>query len=255
MPILHQADTKKSSQLFDPTAPALELAGLNFAYPDGHAAIRGVSLTIHPGEKVALVGPNGSGKSTLLLNLIGIFQGDGQVKISSVPVIEENLALIRARVGLVFQNPDDQLFSPTVYEDVAFGPLYMGLPEEDVHSRAKYALEQVGMEDYAGRLSYHLSAGEKKRVAIATVLSMQPEVIVLDEPTAGLDPRARRSLIDLLTELPQTLLVATHDLRMVGELLPRTLILDQGKIVADGSTRALLSDTALIESHGLERIT
>jgi len=156
-------------------------------------------------------------------------------------------------VGLVFQNPDDQLFSPTVFEDVAFGPLHMGLPEDEVRARVTSALEQVGMNDHAQRLSHHLSIGQKKRVAIATVLSMDPEILVLDEPSAGLDPRARRSLITLLRDLPQTLLVSTHDMLMVRELFPRMVIMDEGQVVADGPTETLLDDVPLLETHGLER--
>jgi len=156
-------------------------------------------------------------------------------------------------VGLVFQNPDDQLFSPTVYDDVAFGPLYQGLAEAEVRARVEAALAAVQMEGYAGRVSHHLSMGEKKRIAIATVLSMRPEVLVLDEPTAGLDPRARRGLIHLLDELPLTMLVSTHDLHMVQELFTRTVIMDNGRVVADGLTEELLRDEALLNAHGLER--
>ncbi len=163
-----------------------------------------------------------------------------------------NLALIRAKVGVVFQNPDDQLFSPSVYEDVAFGPLHMGLPEDEVHRRVEQALELVGMQAYGDRLSHHLSAGEKKRISIATVLSMQPDILVLDEPTAGLDPRARRGLIQLLKEFPLTILVSTHDMHMVAGLFPRMVIMDEGRIVADGPTEVLLNDVSLLEAHGLE---
>ncbi len=156
-------------------------------------------------------------------------------------------------VGLVFQNPDDQLFSPTVYDDVAFGPLYQGLPTAEIHQRVSEALAAVRMDDYAQRVSHHLSVGEKKRISIATVLSMKPEVLVLDEPTAGMDPRARRSLIQLLDELPLTMLVSTHDMLMVRELFPRMVIMDEGRVVADGPTQALMNDVALLEAHGLER--
>jgi cobalt/nickel transport system ATP-binding protein len=164
-----------------------------------------------------------------------------------------NLPLIRAKVGLVFQNPDDQLFSPTVFEDVAFGPLHMGLPEAEVRTRVALALEQVRMSHYTERLSHHLSVGEKKRIAIATVLAMGPEILVLDEPSAGLDPRARRSLINLLRELPLTMLVSTHDMLMVRELFPRMVIMDEGQVVADGPTEILMDNVALLEAHGLER--
>jgi cobalt/nickel transport system ATP-binding protein len=202
---------------------------------------------------VALVGPNGAGKSTLLLHLNGIFSGQGLIQVAGIAVDRGNLPQIRAKVGLVFQNPDDQLFSPTVFEDVAFGPLHMGLPEDEVRRRVERALDQIGMRAYAERLSHHLSVGEKKRIAIATVLSMDPEILVFDEPSAGLDPRARRTLIHLLRDLPLTMLVSTHDMLMVRELFPRMVMMDEGRVVADGPTERLLDDAALLEAHGLER--
>jgi cobalt transport protein ATP-binding subunit len=229
----------------------IEVTNLRFAYPDGHEVLRGISFHIAPCEKVALIGPNGAGKSTLLLHLNGILRGSGEVKVCGTLVDDENIGLVRASVGLVFQDPDDQLFSPTVEEDIAFGPLHMGLPTEDIRRRTKDALAEVGLSGYERRLSHHLSGGEKKRAAIATVLSMQPEILVLDEPTAGLDPRARRSFIHLLTQLPMTMLVSTHDLAMAAEVLPRTLVLDEGVILADGPTDHILSDTLLLEKHGL----
>ena len=232
---------------------SIEIDNLSFAYPDGHPALHQVSLHIQPSEKVALVGPNGAGKSTLILHLNGILTGKGDICVAGLPVIKENLAKVRARVGMVFQNPDDQLFSPTVYEDVAYGPLYQGLPAGEVLTRVNEALAVVNMREYAQRVSHHLSMGEKKRIAIATVLSMRPEVLVLDEPTAGLDPRARRSLINLLDELPLTMLVSTHDMLMVRDLFPRTVIMDEGCIVADGPTGKLLQDEALLNAHGLEQ--
>ncbi|MBU4225963.1 MAG: energy-coupling factor ABC transporter ATP-binding protein, partial [Chloroflexi bacterium] len=203
--------------------------------------------------KVALVGPNGAGKSTLMLHLNGILSGNGKITVSGLAMDKKHLPVIRAMVGLVFQNPDDQLFSPTVFEDVAFGPLHMGLPEAEVKARVTAALTQVRMEAYADRLSHHLSVGEKKRIAIASVLSMNPQILVLDEPSAGLDPRARRGLINLLRELPVTMLVASHDLRMVRELFPRMVVMDEGKIVADGPTGELMKDEKLLEAHGLEK--
>lgn len=231
----------------------IEVHNLAFQYPDGTAALRGVSFVIQPGEKVALVGPNGAGKSTLMLHLNGILRGQGQVKVCGLAVEDRNLGKIRAAVGLVFQDPDDQLFSPTVFDDVAFGPLYMGLSGEEVRRRTQAALADVRMSGYAQRVSHHLSVGEKKRIAIATVLSMQPEILVLDEPSAGLDPRSRRGLIHLLQELPQTMLISTHDLRLVAEVASRTLIMDAGQLVADGPTVAVLQDVALLENHGLEK--
>lgn len=232
---------------------ALIVESLDFSYPDGHVALREVALRVDRGEKVALVGPNGAGKSTLMLHLNGILAGDGEVHVAGLPVTRANLPVIRGKVGLVFQNPDDQLFSPTVFEDVAFGPLHMGLPEAEVRERVGEALVQVGMGDYAGRLSHHLSMGEKKRIAIATVLSMEPDILVLDEPTAGLDPRARRNLITLLDELSITMLVSTHDMLMVRELFPRMVIMDEGRIVADARTEQLMADVELLEARGLER--
>jgi cobalt/nickel transport system ATP-binding protein len=225
---------------------------LRFSYPDGRAALRGVSLRVEPGERVALVGPNGAGKSTLMLHLNGILRGQGQVRVCGQSLDNGHLGQVRAAVGLVFQDPDDQLFSPTVYEDVAFGPLHMGLPADEVRRRVDRALDAVDMADYARRVSHHLSVGEKKRIAIATVLSMDAQVLVLDEPTAGLDPRARRGIINLLRAMPCTILASTHDLLFVRELFPRMVIMDQGRIVADGATEALLADAALLEAHGLE---
>jgi cobalt/nickel transport system ATP-binding protein len=232
---------------------SIEIDNLSFTYPDGHPALRQVSMHIQPGEKVALVGPNGAGKSTLVLHLNGILTGQGSLCVAGLPVIKENLGQVRGRVGLVFQNPDDQLFSPTVYDDVAFGPLYQGFTSEQVRQRVDEALKVVNMSEYAQRVSHHLSTGEKKRIAIATVLSMKPEVLVLDEPTAGLDPRARRSLIHLLDELPITMMVSTHDLHMVQEIFPRTIVMDEGRIVADGQTCDLMSDESLLNAHGLEK--
>ncbi len=231
----------------------IEIEHLSFRYPDGRPALYDVSLQIGMGEKVALVGPNGAGKSTLLLHLNGILTPvAGKVRACGLDMRKENLGKVRAGVGLVFQNPDDQLFSPTVFDDVAFGLLYQGLPEVDVRARVAQALATVGIADYAERVPYHLSMGEKKRVALATVLAMDPEILVLDEPTGGLDPRGRRSFINLLRSLPQTMLVATHDLNMVRELFPRTVVLDGGRVVADGATADILSDASLLAAHGLE---
>ena len=234
---------------------AINVRGLDFAYPDGHVALRGINLCVGPGERVALVGPNGAGKSTLMLHLNGILKGQhGTIQVGDLEVTAANLRKVRAAVGIVFQNPDDQLFSPTVFDDVAYGPIYMGLPETHVRQRVALALEQMNMQAYAARTSHHLSLGEKKRIAIATVLAMEPNVLLLDEPSAGLDPRARRTLIQLLGKLAPTMLVSTHDLRLVRELCPRTIILDEGRVVADGTTGELLVDEELMQRHGLETV-
>ena len=235
---------------------AIRVARLTFSYPDGRRALDEVSLGVEPGEKVALVGPNGAGKSTLMLHLNGILRsadGNGQIEVGGLMLNDATLGQIRAWVGLVFQNPDDQLFSPRVWQDVAFGPLHMGLPQDEVRARVDRSLAAVGMGDYGDRLSHHLSVGEKKRIAIATVLSMDPKILALDEPTAGLDPRARRSLIALLRSLKQqTLLISTHDMRLADELCSRAVVLDGGRVVADGPAAEILHDADLMARHGLE---
>ena len=231
--------------------PIIEISQLSFHYPDGKLALNEISLKVVPGEKIALVGANGAGKSTLLLHLNGIFEGRGQILIKGMEVKKNNLGQIRALVGVVFQNPDDQLFSPTVFDDVAYGPIYQGLDKKTVQGKVDQALAAVHMTEFADRNPYHLSGGEKKRIAIATVLSMHPEILVFDEPTAGLDPRSRRELIELLYKLPQTILIATHDLGLAELLTSRTILLDQGRIVADGLTTSILNDGDLLETHGL----
>jgi cobalt transport protein ATP-binding subunit len=240
----------------EPTTAAgsILIEHLHFRYPDGTVALRGIELTVEPGEKVALVGPNGAGKSTLLLHLNGILAAShGSVSIDGTTVEPATVKRIRAAVGLVFQDPDDQLFSPTVRDDVAFGPIHMGVPEPELHHRVERALGAVGMGGFEGRVPHHLSLGQRKRISVATVLSMDPSVLAFDEPTAGLDPRGRRDLMGVMASRGETLLVSTHDLAMVTEALPRMVIIDEGVVVADGASERLLDDEALLEAHGLER--
>ena len=233
---------------------AIELEHLHYAYPDGTEALRGIDLRIDEGEKVALVGPNGAGKSTLMLHLNGINRPThGTVRIRGEAVTPQTVRKVRAAVGLVFQDPDDQLFSPTVFDDVAYGPLHQGHDADAIHARVEAALDAVGMAGSERRIPSRLSIGQRKRVALATVLSMDPSVLVFDEPSAGLDPRGRRQLIGLLGGLTQTLIVATHDMRLVSEVLPRTIVMDEGVVAADGPTAEILADAALLEAHGLER--
>lgn len=229
----------------------LEVRHLSFDYPDGRRALQDISFRVEEGEKVALLGANGAGKSTLLMHLNGILQGDGQVLVKGMQVNKDNLGAIRAAVGLVFQNPDDQLFSSTVFEDVAYGPRYQGLRPEDVQGRVGAALAAVGMEGFDDRNPYYLSNGEKKRIATATVLSMRVEVLLLDEPTASLDPRGKRELIAFLTRQPQTMLVATHDLHLASQLASRAILLSRGQVVFDGDLSRILADEEMLAEHGL----
>ncbi len=231
----------------------VEVDSLSFCYPDGQQALTDIRLTVQRGETVAVIGPNGAGKSTLLLHLNGILRSDGVVRISGRQVNDENLRWVRSRVGLVFQNPDDQLFSPTVFDDVAFGPINIGYSEAEVRERVTRALDWIGLTGYEQRSPHHLSLGERKRVALATVLSMSPEILVIDEPTSNLDPRSKWSLIDLLQKLPMTKIVATHDLELVGALCLRTIVLDHGQVIADGATSHILADMDLLGAHGLAR--
>ncbi len=231
----------------------VDIRGLAYAYPDGHQALYGVNLNIHQGERVALLGPNGAGKTTLILHLNGILTaGAGTVAISGLPVTRPNLTEIRRRVGVVFQDPDDQLFMPTVHDDVAFGPANLGVRGEELENRVRDALAVVGMEAHAQRPPHHLSFGQRRRVAVATVLAMRPEILVLDEPTSNLDPFSRRELADIITGLDVTVLIVTHDLPYALQLCERAVILSDGTIAADGPTRDILADAELMGTHRLE---
>lgn len=233
--------------------PSLEVLGLSYVYPDGHQALHDVDLHVHHGERVALLGPNGAGKTTLLLHLNGIFRpAAGTVRVAGLDITDESLMEVRRRVGIVFQDPDDQLFMPTVGQDVAFGPANFGVEGEELDRRVTEALGAVSMVDALERAPHHLSYGERRRVAIATVLAMRPEILVLDEPTSNLDPASRRELIDVLRGLPITQLLVTHDLPFALELCPRALVMDEGRIVAGDATVEILSDEALMKTHRLE---
>ncbi|UGQ09611.1 energy-coupling factor ABC transporter ATP-binding protein [Yinghuangia sp. ASG 101] len=237
--------------------PSLEVSGLAFAYPDGQQALFGVDLRIGRGERVALLGPNGAGKTTLVLHLNGILSADtgtgqGTVRVAGLEVAKPNLGEIRRRVGIVFQDPDDQLFMPTVREDVAFGPANLGMRGAALDERVAEALASVGMAEFADRPPHHLSFGQRRRVAVATVLAMRPEILVLDEPSSNLDPASRRELAEIVGRLDVTVLMVTHDLPFALELCERSLVLSGGVIAADGPTRRLLADAALMEAHRLE---
>jgi cobalt/nickel transport system ATP-binding protein len=238
-------------------SPAIQVANLTYRYHDGTEALRGVSFSVAPGECVGLLGPNGSGKSTVLLHLNGILPEklgwNGTVQVLGQPVTPDNIEKVRRQVGLVFQDPDDQLFCPTVEEDVSFGPEQLGLSEAEVKARVASALAQVGLEGFGRRATHHLSHGEKRRACLAGVLACEPAVLVLDEPTSDLDPRGRREFKALLRRVTATKLIATHDLELVVELCSRAIVLDRGSIVADGPVTELLNNEALMLAHGLER--
>jgi cobalt/nickel transport system ATP-binding protein len=235
------------------SAPAIQISGVQFTYPDGHVALDGVDLTVEHGERVAVLGPNGAGKTTLMLHLNGIHTpARGTVNIGGLAVAKPNLGEIRRRVGIVFQDPDDQLFMPTVRQDVAFGPANLGLGGDELGARVDDALRAVGMEEHADRAPHHLSFGERRRVALATVLSMHPDVLVLDEPSSNLDPAARRELADILTGLAITIVLVTHDLPYALQLCRRSVLLNHGRVVADDDTPAILGNGALLAANRLE---
>jgi cobalt/nickel transport system ATP-binding protein len=236
---------------------ALTISHLSYHYPDGTAALQEVSVAIEENECVGLIGPNGSGKSTLLLHINGILPeklgGDSRVSVFGEKLRAENLAAIRRAVGLLFQDPDDQLFCPTVFDDVAFGPQQFGESQSAVRGSVAEALEEVGLKGFEARSPHHLSGGEKQRVCLAGILACHPRLLALDEPTSDLDPRGKRELVALLQRLPATKIIATHDLELVVKLCSRALVMDGGRIVADGSTIELLSNEELMLKHGLEK--
>lgn len=229
----------------------VETRDLTYSYPDGTQALDGLSLIVNEGEMVGVIGPNGAGKSTLLLHLNGILGHNGSVRVSGMELNRANLKEIRRKVGIIFQNPDDQLFCPTVFDDVAFGPRNLKVPEDKVARRVKQSLEAVGLAGFEERSAFHLSFGQKKRVAIATVLSMEPELLVIDEPSSNLDPGARRSIIQLLRDLGGTQIIVSHDLELVSQLCQRVIILNNGRKIAEGTTREILRDQALLKANGL----
>jgi len=234
------------------STPVIEIKGLGFHYPDGTTALVDVDLHIHQGERVALLGPNGAGKTTLILHMNGIhLPQTGSVAVSGFPVTDMNLLDIRRRVGIVFQDPDDQLFMPTVREDVGFGPANLGLSGRDLEERVNQALAAVEVTDLADRPPSHLSFGQKRRVSIAGVMAMQPEILILDEPTSNLDPASRVDLTAILDDLDVTQLIVTHDLLYALEVCERSVVIDAGRIVADGPTREVLGDEALLSAHRL----
>ena len=237
--------------------PAVEVLNLDFHYPENRQALKGISFQIKKGETLALIGPNGAGKSTLLMHLNGILPNVlgnvPNVIVDGLPVNEENIWKIRRDVGLLFQDPDDQLFCPTVYEDVSFGPVQFGSDPNEIKKIVAGALEKVGLSGYETRSPHHLSSGEKQRVCLAGVLSCHPKVLALDEPTRGLDPRGRRQFMTLIRSIDATKIIATHDLELVAEVCSRAIVMDEGSIVADGSTHKILSDELLMLSHGLEK--
>lgn len=232
---------------------ALEIRHLSYTYPDGHPALEDINLQVQKGECLGLVGPNGAGKSTLLLHINGLLSGNGgEVRVLGEPISKQNLGWVRNKVGLVFQNPDDQLFCPTLFEDVAFGPLNSRIPQEEISGRVAAALGKVGLTGFENRSPHHMSVGEKRKASLATILSMDPEIIVLDEPSSNLDPRSRKELIELLATFPQTRIIATHDMEMVLQLCDRVVVLAQGRIMASGSPEEVLADEALLQTNGLE---
>ena len=253
MPEMTGSSSPQPVRVAESGTAALLVEHLAYAYPDGHQALFGVNLRLRPGERVALLGPNGAGKTTFVMHLNGVISGgSGRIEVAGMPVDKANLKEIRRRVGVVFQDPDDQLFMPTARQDVAFGPANFGLRGEELDARVRKALDAVGMGDFADRSPLHLSGGQRRRVALATVLACDPEILVLDEPSANLEPVARRELAEVLLGLDRTMLMVTHDLPYALQLCTRSVVIDDGVVVADGPTREILADTELLAAHRLE---
>ena len=232
----------------------VKIKDLTVKYPDGTTAVDSITMNINDGEHLALIGANGAGKSSLILSMVGVLPSDGSVEIDGVRLERSTLTEIRRRAGVVFQNPDDQLFLPTIYDDIAFGPRNMGLDEESIRYRVEDRLKLLGIEHLRDRTALKLSGGEKRMAAMATVLAMKPSVMILDEPTAFLDPKARRNLINVLKSLPHTMLIATHDLTFAAEVCKRAVVLRRGSVFADGPTDELLFDDKLMDAAGVESI-
>lgn len=230
----------------------IKISNLNFTYPDGKQVLNDINLNIYENESVGIIGPNGAGKTTLLLHLLGILRGEGEINVLGMSMNDGNLKKIRNKIGLVFQDPNDQLFTPTVFDDVAFGPLNLGISKDIIEQKVKESLNKVGMSGFEERFPHHLSFGEKKRISIATVLAMEVEILLLDEPSSNLDPKARRQLINLLNNLKITKIIAANDLKLASEVCKRVILLDEGKIVAGGNTEDILNNKSLMERYGFD---
>lgn len=230
----------------------IKISNLNFTYPDGKQVLNDINLNIYENESVGIIGPNGAGKTTLLLHLLGILRGEGEINVLGMSMNDGNLKKIRNKISLVFQDPNDQLFTPTVFDDVAFGPLNLGISKDIIEQKVKESLNKVGMSGFEERFPHHLSFGEKKRISIATVLAMEVEILLLDEPSSNLDPKARRQLINLLNNLKITKIIAANDLKLASEVCKRVILLDEGKIVAGGNTKDILNNKSLMERYGFD---